>query len=939
MIDRIVTTIRKIRHRASALERARREAEIFVELQQDLTRTLELEPVLRKIARHARLLSGSDLAFIAPFDPEIGAATVLALDGERTDALRSLRIELGRGLGGLALRTLRPCRTWNYTADPNLEGPYLAQAAAEGIVGTLAVPMVLDREPIGLIYVANRSARTFTREDEALLLRLAVPAALTIRTLRLVGQLAQDRDLLAAQSGELARAAGQLRGVVEAATDGILTVDPSGRILSANPAAETMFGYDASELIGWSLEALVPKSAGDDPRERLRVAAAGSEARRRELEGVRRDGARFPIELSVSSVGTGPDRFFALVVRDITERRRAEEASRQLAAIVESSDDAIVGWTPDGTIASWNPGAERTYGYAADEVRGRSFSLLIAPDRPDELRHLLERLARGERIAGHETVHVTRDGRRIDVSLTISPIRDAAGAVTGVSAVARDVSGRKAIERMKDEFVGTVSHELRTPLAAIKGHIELVLDGEAGPVTDLQQRFLGVASENTDRLGALINDLLDVEKMTSGRMQLLADRVDLSGVLRDVAATFRLEAERKGLALRLDVAPLPAVVGDRDRLIQVFANLVSNAVKYTPAGEVGISAAPVERQVEVVVRDTGIGMTPEEQRELFTKFFRSQDAVVRDAGGTGLGLVIARGIVERHGGTIAVASEKGAGTRFRVLLPAASPEPREAPAPPEPGQVTVLVVEDTAALRDLLLEQVRRMGHRAVGAAGGAEGLDLARRLSPDLIIMDILMPAPDGWEVLARLKEDPATQHIPVVVHTIVEDRERGLRLGAADYLVKPVETSRLRRAILAALADRPAPLFVVDPDPALGDRLARELRGAVSVVGQARSLAEARAIRPAGPAVILLSRQLPDGDAGELVRAWRRDPAYRDATVLLAGEWPPDAETPDEETFLRVRCADGARVSEAELAARVRSVIERWRRAADGADPSRRG
>ncbi len=937
MIRRVMAMARTITQRKAALDRARREAEIFVELQQDLTRTLELEPVLKKIARHARLLSASDLAYIAPFDGETGAATIVALDGERTDALRGLRIEPGRGLGGRALETLRPCRAWNYLEDPSLRHDYRDQAAAEGIVGTLAVPMILNQELIGLIYVANRSARTFTEEDEAILLRLAVPAALTIRTLRLIGELGQDRDLLAAQSSELARSAGQLRGIVETVGDGILTVDPQGWVTSANPAAEAMFEYELDEILERNLQALIPKPPGDDPREPLWAGTAARDGRRRELEGVRRDGARFPIDLSASGVGTGPDRFFALVIRDITERKRADQARALLASIVESSDGAIIGGAPDGRVVSWNPGAERLYRYSAEEARGQPMSILIPPDRADEVRQIIEAIRRGERVENHETVRLRKDGTRIDVSLTISPIRDAAGRITGISSISTDISARKAIERMKDEFVGTVSHELRTPLTAIKGHIELVLDGDAGPVTDLQRQFLGVASQSTDRLGALINDLLDVEKMAAGRIQLRTDRVDLAGVLREVAATFRLEAERKGLAFCDKVEPLPVVIGDRDRLIQVFSNLISNAIKYTPAGEVGISAAPAERHVEVIVYDTGIGMTPEEQRQLFTKFFRSEDRAVQEAGGTGLGLVIVRGIVERHGGTITATSEKGAGTLFRVLLPAATTNRDVAPA--EPGQATVLVMEDTAALRDLLLEHVRRMGHRGVGAADGVEGLALARRLSPDLILMDILMPPPDGWEVLTQLKRDPATRRIPVVVHTIVEDRERGLRLGALDYLVKPVEAPRLRQAILAALTDRPARLFVVDPDPALGERLVRELHGAASLVGQAGSLAEARAIRPSGPAVILLNRKLPDGDAGELVRAWRRDPAFRDAAILLIGEWPPDAATPDEGTLLRVQSADGARVSEAELAGQVRSVIERSRRGRDGADPSRRG
>ena len=194
-----------------------------------------------------------------------------------------------------------------------------------------------------------------------------------------------------------------------------------------------------------------------------------------------------------------------------------------------------------------------------------------------------------------------------------------------------------------------------------------MLEGDAGAVTPLQQDFLGVAVQNADRLRSLIDDLLDVEKIEAGKMRIREEPLDLAAVLGDVAATFRVEAERKGLAFREAIADRLMVVGDRDRLIQVFANLVSNAIKYTARGEVGIQAERRDGQVAVTVHDTGAGISPEDQAQLFTKFFRSQDSVVRDAGGTGLGLVIAQAIVERHGGRIEVDSEKGAGSRFTVL--------------------------------------------------------------------------------------------------------------------------------------------------------------------------------------------------------------------------------------------------------------------------------
>jgi PAS domain S-box-containing protein len=369
-------------------------------------------------------------------------------------------------------------------------------------------------------------------------------------------------------------------------------------------------------------------------------------------------------------VMTGRARKVELLVDQRTaELVESHQAVQQLASIVESSSDAIIGKTLEGIIVSWNAGAERTYGYTLDEVRNRHISMLHPTDGRQEGSEIFDRIRAGDRLTNLETVNVTKEGRLIEVSLTVSPFRDAAGRVIGAATIARDITDRKALERVKDEFVGTVSHELRTPLAAIKGFVELVADGEAGPVTDTQREFLEISARNADRLTALINDLLDVNRMESSGLELREDPVDLGDVLGDVAATLRLAAEAKGLDFRAGPAELPRIIGDRDRLIQVFNNLVSNAIKYTPSGEVGIDARVREAEVEIVVHDTGIGLSPEEQAHLFTKFFRGGHRIAREAGGTGLGLVIAKAIVERHRGRIAVESEPGAGTRFRVFLP------------------------------------------------------------------------------------------------------------------------------------------------------------------------------------------------------------------------------------------------------------------------------
>ena len=352
-------------------------------------------------------------------------------------------------------------------------------------------------------------------------------------------------------------------------------------------------------------------------------------------------------------------------------REKAEETVHQLAAIVEHSNDAIIATTLDGTILTWNAGAERLYGYSQDEMRGRHVSLLHT--RKQDGDDVFQRIMRGERIDQLEAVNLTKDRRKIDVALTVSPMLDRGGQVIGASTIARDITERKQLEQMKDDFVGTVSHELRTPLTAIKGFIELVADGDAGPLSEAQREFLQIASRNTDRLGNLINDLLDVNCIDAHRLEIRSEITDLAAVLEDVAATFRSLAVAKGLTFHAEIDSIPHIMGDGPRLVQVFSNLVSNAIKYTLKGKVGIRAHVAHGRVEVLVHDTGVGLSKEEQAQLFTKFFRGRNPVVTDSGGTGLGLVIAKAIVEKHHGTIEVASLPGEGTHFRVLLPIHAP--------------------------------------------------------------------------------------------------------------------------------------------------------------------------------------------------------------------------------------------------------------------------
>lgn len=358
-----------------------------------------------------------------------------------------------------------------------------------------------------------------------------------------------------------------------------------------------------------------------------------------------------------------------------SDLQKAELAQAQLGAIIEYCGDAVIGKTIDGTITSWNYGAQGLFGYASDEMVGKPSTLLVPPPLLDQWAELVDRIAHGETIEQLETVRIGKDGRSIDVSVSLSPIRDRTGALTGFSTIARDISQRRQIEKAKSEFVSTVSHELRTPLTSIKGSLGLVQSGVFGELPEAFKPMVDIAYNNSDRLVRLINDLLDIEKMEAGKMEFHLGPVDLAALLRQSVAENDGYAVTHNVRFTL-VEPLVSitVTGDKDRLLQVMANLLSNAAKFSPPEgriEVGLKRQ-ADGTVRISVTDHGPGIPESFQRKIFQKFSQADSTDAGQKGGTGLGLSICRAIVERHGGTIDFVTRAGAGTTFYFDLPEAS---------------------------------------------------------------------------------------------------------------------------------------------------------------------------------------------------------------------------------------------------------------------------
>jgi len=357
---------------------------------------------------------------------------------------------------------------------------------------------------------------------------------------------------------------------------------------------------------------------------------------------------------------------------------RLEREALRLAAIVESAEDAIVSKDLDGIIQSWNHGAERIFGYTAEEAIGRSITIVIPDDRLDEEAEVLRRIRAGLAVEHFETVRRRKDGSPIDISLTVSPIRTSTGEVIGASKIARDITEQRRLReiaeeasRLKDEFLALLSHELRTPLNTVLGYARMLRREDSRMAGELRMRSLDALERNADALSRLVTDVLDTSRSVSGKLRLDLETAPLEEIVSEAVRTVSPPAEAKDLSFEIHCEPGISVRADRDRLQQVLWNLLSNAIKFTPAGgTVSLRTRRDHGSIVISVEDTGIGIAPEHLPHVFQRFWQAHTGASREFGGLGIGLTLSRHLVEMHGGTIAVDSlGPGRGTTFTVLLP------------------------------------------------------------------------------------------------------------------------------------------------------------------------------------------------------------------------------------------------------------------------------
>jgi PAS domain S-box-containing protein len=682
-----------------------------------------------------------------------------------------------------------------------------------------------------------------------------------------------------------------------------------------------------------------------------------------ELTYFRKDGSRFPAVVSVTALRDAQDVIigYLLIGTDNTARKQVEEERQKLdqrlrdqhfytRSLIESNIDALMATDPRGIITDVNKQTEALTGCTRDELIGAPFKNYFTDSTRAEAG--INRVLAEGKVTNYELTARARNGKETIVSYNATTFHDRDRILQGVFAAARDVTELKRYEqtlhrknvelesssRMKSEFLANMSHELRTPLNAIIGFSEMLRDGLLGDMTDQQRGFIGDIFSSGNHLLSLINDILDLSKVEAGSMMLDLESVPVSSLFLNSLSIIREKAASRHIRLGIEAAEeLGSFQADARKVKQIAYNLLSNAVKFTveggqvtlrvrrvPRAEVGLGqqAGPWARRtfpladnqfaefLEIGVTDSGIGISPEGLEHLFKPFSQIDSGLARKYEGTGLGLAMVKLLAELHGGTVAVESAVGVGSCFTVWLPFRAPEEGvvtsiEVPATASVATLTdirtALVVEDDFKSADLIRLQLEAQGFTVLHAASAETALVLAVQQPLSLITLDLMLPNMDGWDFLNRLKQLPALARVPVVIISIVADRNKGFAFGAASVMQKPISRQELYESLVQlglvpVSQGHTLKVLVVDDDPKAVELIATYLPGLGSTVLRAYGGREAIDIaRRELPDLIVLDLMMPEVNGFDVVEALNKhaDTARIPVMVVTAKDVTADDRT----------------------------------------------
>jgi PAS domain S-box-containing protein len=637
---------------------------------------------------------------------------------------------------------------------------------------------------------------------------------------------------------ELRQAEERMRSVVDHVLDGIISIDERGTVMTFNRAAERIFGYAAREVIGHNVKMLMP-----DPYRRehdgylenyLRTGKAKIIGIGREVLGRRKDGVIFPMELAISEFKLREQRYFTGIVRDITERKQAEEelrrAEERMRSVVDHVIDAIITIDERGSIRSFNRAATTIFGYSAEEVLGENVKMLMPdPYRAEHDGYLANYLGTGKRKIigiGREVVGRRKDGSTFPMELAVSEFR--MGAERYFTGIVRDITERKRLEdqlrqrledlaaadRQKNDFLAMLGHELRNPLGPMSNALYLMRRGrsDASTVEEAQ----AMIERQLQQLVRLVDDLLDLSRIVQGKIELRRERIRLADAVRRAIETSQPIIDANGHVVELSLPERPIyVMGDLIRLAQAISNLLNNAAKYSlKPGRIGVELSEEGAHAALVVTDEGEGIAPELLSRVFDLFVQGEHTLARSQGGLGIGLTLVRRVIEMHNGTVSASSlGRGKGSQFTIRLPAL-PESVEPPAKsgaPDAaradGQRRVLVVDDNVDAASSVAKILGLFGHQVKCAHDGPSALSSAQEFGPEVVVLDIGLPGMDGYEVARRLRAMERFRDISLIALTGYgqqDDRIRAEEAGFDQHLTKPVDPDVLHDVILNPHAAR---------------------------------------------------------------------------------------------------------------------------------------
>jgi PAS domain S-box-containing protein len=641
------------------------------------------------------------------------------------------------------------------------------------------------------------------------------------------------------------------RGLLEAAPEAMVVVNQRGEVVLLNLQLEKEFGYHRDELLGQKVTTIIPEGFAE------RLLADGVDVLAQQivsgidLIGRRKDGNEFPIEIMLSPLGSGEG---ILVIRDASVRKDAEKLLARMEAryhsLLEAAPDTMVVVNHAGEIVLLNLQAEKEFGYRRDELLGQNIKKII-PNRVDE--RLIDNGLASSRDAstlqvGIETELTGRrkDGGEFPIEIMLRPLESAERIL-----VIRDISARRQTERLKDEFVATVSHELRTPLTSISGSLGLLVGQWANKLPESAVRLLTIAHTNSKRLARLLNDILDIEKLESGRVVFNLSKVAVRALVEHEIEDNRGFAESYGVNVRLDGASVDVDVNaDPDRLAQVITNLLSNAIKFSPAdGEVLVAVGKDADDIRITVRDHGPGVPEDFKPHIFDKFAQADATNTRQKGGTGLGLSIVKQIVERLGGKIGFGDAPGGGAIFYVDLPAWDGRAAgEIDLDSDAAATRILFCEDDRVAAAIIREQLRPAGFAVDFAHTFAAAIARTDATRYAAVLVDLQLPDGDGVGLIVRLRAQAHYRDVPIIV--IAGDPDRGRsdvrssRLNVLRWLGKPIDLEPLIQVLKLATARLPRQrprILHVDDDYDVLALVNYELRSIADVVS-ADSMENAR-------------------------------------------------------------------------------------------------